>query len=256
MKRLLLAALCATFLVLSQGVPVQAEEVYVGNRPFQGAVSGTGTETYVDARTLAKALGLEFKQAGDVWIAGGDPAPEGTPAGSAVFAGQVVPCRLDRAGQPLVHLQSAAEAAGAVMRVNRQMGCIDVNRPVARVVPQAPRRQADVDESASAPTGPILLNKGNPGGEVDVEKKLVPGRINVVDFYADWCGPCQQLAPQLEALAAQRGLALLKVDIANWGSPVAEQYNIRSVPHLVIYDKFGKKVAEGLQESMDYLQRL
>ncbi len=254
MKRLLLVTL-SILLILALQAPARAEEVFVGNRPFQGAVSGAGVEPYVDAGALARALGLEFRQAAGLWQAGSQAAPEGTRAGSVVFAGKVVPSRLDQAGRPLVHLRSAAEAVGAVMRVNRQMGSIDINKPVQRPVEQAARQTGGVEASGAAP-GPRVLNKGNPGGTVDVTKNMVRGRINVVDFYADWCGPCRQLAPELEALAKKKGFVVLKVDIARWGSPVATQYGIRSVPHLVVYDKSGKKVVEGLQESWNYLNRL
>ena len=50
-------------------------------------------------------------------------------------------------------------------------------------------------------------------------------------------------------------MVVLKVDIREWGSPVANQFNIRSVPFLMIYDKSGKKIAEG-GEAMEYLHRL
>lgn len=59
----------------------------------------------------------------------------------------------------------------------------------------------------------------------------------------------------MEALAGKKKYALLKVDIARWDSPVARQFNIRSIPHLMVYDRSGTKVAEGLREGIDYLNR-
>lgn len=59
----------------------------------------------------------------------------------------------------------------------------------------------------------------------------------------------------MEALAAKRNIALLKVDIASWDSPAAKQFSLRSIPHLIIYDASGQVVAEG-RAAYDYLNRL
>ncbi len=253
LKRFLLASLLVVA-VLMGSLPALADDVFIANRPFQGPVSGSGAATYVGAAALAKALGFNLVPAQGSWVAGPGAVPAGTPAGSVVMAGKVIPSRPGPGGAPMVHLKTAAEALGYVVRVNPQMKAIDINRAMARVTPTPPR-PASASQPASAPSGPILLNKGRPGAEVNIEANLVPGRVNVVDFYADWCGPCRELAPRLEALAAKNGMVVLKVDIAKWGSPVAEQFNINSIPHLMIYDKNGKKIAEG-GEAMEYLHRL
>jgi len=91
-----------------------------------------------------------------------------------------------------------------------------------------------------------VLNEDNPGGEVDIEKYLVPDKINIIDFYADWCGPCRNIAPYLEELDASReDVVVLKINIKEWGSPVCEQYGINSVPSFMIYDETGKLTYEG-----------
>lgn len=85
------------------------------------------------------------------------------------------------------------------------------------------------------------------GQAVDLAAHLAPGKYTVVDFYASWCPPCRVLGPTLERLAAAEStrLALRKVDIVDWTMPVVDQYGIESLPHLMLYDPEGKRIANG-----------
>ena len=58
----------------------------------------------------------------------------------------------------------------------------------------------------------------------------------VVDFWAEWCGPCKQLAPRVEEAAQQYGeqIKVCKVDIEEHRD-LAVQYGIRSIPSLLIF---------------------
>ena len=42
------------------------------------------------------------------------------------------------------------------------------------------------------------------GSQVDIARHLSPGNVTIVDFYADWCGPCKMISPFLEQLAKAR----------------------------------------------------
>lgn len=85
------------------------------------------------------------------------------------------------------------------------------------------------------------------GEKVDLEAHLAKGKYTVVDFYASWCPPCRVVGPALERLAAAEPdrLALRKVDVVDWTMPVVEQYGIESLPHLMLYDPDGKRIADG-----------
>jgi len=64
----------------------------------------------------------------------------------------------------------------------------------------------------------------------------------LVDFFAVWCSPCQMLSPILESVSTEVGdtAKVLKVDIEK-NMDFARQYNVRSVPTLIIF-KEGKEV--------------
>lgn len=65
-----------------------------------------------------------------------------------------------------------------------------------------------------------------------------PGMPVLVDFYADWCGPCKTMAPILEQVAAQHQgkLKVVKVDVDR-NQAAAQQFRVQSIPTLILFHK-------------------
>ena len=72
--------------------------------------------------------------------------------------------------------------------------------------------------------------------EVLEESKTV-----LIDFYADWCGPCKMLAPVVEAVAKENtNTKFVKINVDD-AQDLAMEYNVMSIPTLVVI-KNGKEV--------------
>jgi len=96
----------------------------------------------------------------------------------------------------------------------------------------------------------------NNGQTVDLKRLVVPGKITVVDFFAEWCGPCRAMGPLIEGLVKEdTDVAVRKVDIVRWDTPVCQQYGIRSVPNVRVFDRAGNQVGNATC-SFDEVKRL
>lgn len=72
----------------------------------------------------------------------------------------------------------------------------------------------------------------------------------IVDFFANWCGPCKALEPRLQNVMAQKKglISLAKVDIDDFGE-LAAKYQVSTIPALVIFqDGKVKERLVGLQD--------
>lgn len=98
--------------------------------------------------------------------------------------------------------------------------------------------------------------------QADFEEKVLQSRIPVlVDFYAEWCGPCKMAAPILDELADEYAgkVTILKLDTDQNHDPVAT-YGIMSIPTVILF-KDGKEVERkigfgGKQGYVDLLKKV
>ena len=98
------------------------------------------------------------------------------------------------------------------------------------------------DAGSAAPTEPVHI-----GSTADLDDLVADQDVVLTDFYADWCGPCQMIAPIVERLAEETDAAVAKVDV-DANQQLAAAYGVRGVPTLVLFAD-GEQVEEivGLQ---------
>jgi len=90
------------------------------------------------------------------------------------------------------------------------------------------RTEHEGDEPVESPDEPIHIDG------VSALQETVADGVVLVDFYADWCGPCKQLEPIVERVAAGTAATVAKVDI-DANQQLAAQYGVRSVPTLMLF---------------------
>src|SRR5438067_13337686 len=58
----------------------------------------------------------------------------------------------------------------------------------------------------------------------------------LVDFWAEWCGPCHAVAPTLDRIADERDLKLVKVNIDE-EQGLAQRFGVMSIPMMILFEK-------------------
>ncbi|MFC6772028.1 thioredoxin [Halorubrum pallidum] len=86
-----------------------------------------------------------------------------------------------------------------------------------------------MSSTESVPTEPIQLDSA-----ADFDDLVADHDTVLVDFYADWCGPCQMMEPAVESVASDTDAAVVKVDVDRHQA-LAGEYGVQSIPTLLVF---------------------
>jgi thioredoxin-like negative regulator of GroEL len=91
-----------------------------------------------------------------------------------------------------------------------------------------------------------------------IEQALTSNRPTLIEFYADWCGSCQAMAPNLAKIkqdyAGKVEFAMLNVDNTKW-LPEIEKYRVDGIPHFVFFNRGGQTLGEVIGEQPESVMR-
>ncbi|SEH36939.1 thioredoxin [Halopenitus malekzadehii] len=96
---------------------------------------------------------------------------------------------------------------------------------------------SSVDANGMNRDEPVHVN-----GQEALDGIVADGGVVLVDFHAEWCGPCKMLEPVVKTLAAETDATVAKVDVDE-NQALASAYGVRGVPTLVLFAD-GEQVEE------------
>ena len=92
--------------------------------------------------------------------------------------------------------------------------------------------------------------------KVDLQTIAAPGKITIVDYWAEWCSPCHFLEKRLQHLLNENpNMALRRVNVGKWDNVAAKQataeFRLEALPYVRVYDARGKFVDDVTGGSWD-----
>ena len=89
--------------------------------------------------------------------------------------------------------------------------------------------------------------------ESEFENEIKEGKV-LVDFYADWCGPCQMLSPVIEQLEKESGIKVIKIDVDSLPG-LARQFRVMAIPTLLLFENGEMVKRETAYMPIEHLRR-
>jgi len=91
------------------------------------------------------------------------------------------------------------------------------------------RKKEELAAKAGTPEEPVHVE-----GAAHLEELVGDHHVVLVDFHADWCGPCKMLEPTVETIAAETPAVVGKVDV-DAHQDIATEYGVQGVPTLYLF---------------------
>ena len=91
------------------------------------------------------------------------------------------------------------------------------------------RKKEKLEAQATQSGDPVYVD-----GKTHLQELVAENGVVLVDFYADWCGPCQMLEPVVESIAADTPATVAKVDVDAYQS-LAREYDVQGIPALFLF---------------------
>lgn len=153
-----------------------------------------------------------------------------------------------RAGVAVVEVPDGFDKAklkSAVEAIGYEAVFPGEDRKDLKPLPEEERRALDIASASD-------------GARVDLAKIPVPGKITVLDYWAQWCSPCHLLDARLQHLVkANPGVAVRRVNVGKWDNEAARQatseFKLEALPYVRVYDARGKFVGAVTGGSWDAL---
>lgn len=243
-------------LFLALVLPAAADQIYVRNRPFKGAVVREGKVTWVELQTLATVLEAKLVPAEGGGFQLSREAVEAAPvaAGKVAVGDKLLEAR-DVNGQAMIALEEVSPLLGLKIIQNRSLGTVDVN-----FAPAAQTAGAPVSGEKSARPAPIYGGGWLTSYPDALAQSKASGKPILMDFTgSDWCGWCKKLKAEVFETSefkqwATSNVVLLELDfprrtsqspaIKQQNQELAQKFGVRGYPTIIFASNSGKVLGQ------------
>ena len=240
-------------------LPAAADQLYVRNRPFKGAIVREGKVTWVELQTLANVLEAKLGPAEGGGFQLSRESVEAAPvqAGKVAIGEKLVEAR-DVNGQAMVALEEVSPLLGLKITPNRSMGTVDVNFVSGAQTAPGPVAEQGIrprPTPAPAAAGGWLTSYNDA-----VAQSKASGKPILMDFTgSDWCGWCKKLKAEVFETNefkqwAGSNVVLLELDfprrtaqspaIKKQNEELAQKFGVSGYPTIIFATSAGKVLGQ------------